>query len=102
MTDNTAPKKLSQGEQILNYLKSGHSLTTLDALNFFGCFRLASRISELRAEGHPIVSEMIKTHNTKKNVARYRLANVQTQTSIEMVVETGAIVHEKEKRGGQS
>lgn len=59
-------------------------MTSLDALSFFGCFRLASRISELRQEGHPIVSDMVKTPNSKKRVARYRLADVQTQTSIEM------------------
>lgn len=87
MTDNAQPKKLSQGEQILQYLKGGHTLTTLEALNYFNCFRLASRISDLRREGHPIVSDMIKTSSSKKRVARYRLANVHAQTSIEMTPE---------------
>lgn len=77
-------KKLTQAEQILNYMKTGHTITTLEALHFFSCFRLASRISELRSEGHPIVTDMIKTQNSGKMVARYRLANVNAQTSIEM------------------
>jgi len=83
-TPTNQPVKLSQAEQILIYLKAGNTLTTLDALAFFNCFRLASRISELRSEGHPIVSDMITTTNSKKKVARYRLANVHAQTSLEM------------------
>jgi helix-turn-helix protein len=83
-TQAKQPAKLSQAEQILNYLKSGHTLTTLDALAFFNCFRLASRISELRSEGHPIISDMITTSSSKKKVARYRLSNIQAQTSLEM------------------
>lgn len=83
-TDNRTGKKLTQAEQILNYMKTGHTITTLEALNFFRCFRLASRISELRAEGHPIVTDMISTQHSGKMVARYRLANVHAQTSIDL------------------
>jgi len=38
----------SQEKQILNYLQNGNKLTAIDALNRFNCFRLASRINNLR------------------------------------------------------
>jgi len=38
----------NQAQRILNYMKSGHSITPLFALSRFGSFRLASRISEIR------------------------------------------------------
>jgi hypothetical protein len=41
-------------------------------LHEFGCFRLASRVLELRQMGHPIVVEKVKTP-TGKHVARYRM-----------------------------
>jgi len=39
---------MSQETQILTHLAQGHSITPLEALNKFGCFRLASRINSLR------------------------------------------------------
>ena len=44
----------SQKDLILKALKSGHRVTPIDALNRYGCFRLAARIAELRAAGHDI------------------------------------------------
>jgi len=58
----------SQNDQILAYLKSGKSITPIDALNEFGCFRLAARIYELRASGHRIEKEM---EGEEKRYARY-------------------------------
>lgn len=49
----------------------GHSITPLDALDMFGCFRLSGRIYELKAEGHNIKMEMV-TQNGKK-FASYKL-----------------------------
>lgn len=46
----------SQNEQILNYLQKGKSLTAMDALRLFGCFRLAARIRNLKDDGKKIVS----------------------------------------------
>lgn len=55
----------SQAKAILDYLASGGSLTAIDALTRFGCFRLAARIHELRKAGHAI-EEMTKEHNGKR------------------------------------
>lgn len=63
---------MSQGEAILGYLRTGAEITPLDALQRFGCFRLAARINELRKDGHPIATRMQKT-TTGKDIAAYRL-----------------------------
>ena len=51
---------MSQNKQIADYLNKGKKLTTLDALSKFGCFRLASRINDLRNEGLNIATKIIK------------------------------------------
>ena len=38
----------SQNKRIFAYLMEGHRITSLEALNLFGCMRLASRISDIR------------------------------------------------------
>ena len=62
----------SQNKRILDYLKKGNRLTSLEALTRFGCMRLASRISDIR-KNHPdinIVVDRIETAS-KKKVAQY-------------------------------
>ena len=63
---------MSQNKQIADYLNKGKKLTTLDALNKFGCFRLASRINDLRNDGMKISTKIIKLEN-KKQIAQYSL-----------------------------
>jgi len=63
---------MSQNKQIKSYLEKGKKLTTLDALSKFGCFRLASRINDLRNEGMIIVTKTIKLDN-KKQIAQYSI-----------------------------
>lgn len=43
-------KQPSQLDQILAALENGDSLTALDALEDYGCSRLASRITDLKRE----------------------------------------------------
>ena len=61
---------MSQNKQIADYLNKGKKLTPIDALNKFGCFRLAARIADLRNEGMNIVTKTIKLEN-KKKIAQY-------------------------------
>jgi hypothetical protein len=49
--------KTSQTEAILEHLKSGKTITPIEALNLYGSFRLAARISDLRQQGHNIITE---------------------------------------------
>ena len=48
-----------QNKLIFNYMKTGKSITALDALNKFGCFRLARVIGDLKADGYKIDREMV-------------------------------------------
>ena len=61
---------MSQNQQIANYLNKGKKLTPIDALNKFGCFRLAARIADLRNDGMNIKTTIVKLKN-KKQVAQY-------------------------------
>ena len=63
---------MSQNKQIAAYLNKGKKLTTLDALSKFGCFRLASRINDLRNEGMKISTKIIKLENNKQ-IAQYSI-----------------------------
>mgnify|MGYP000044174794 CR=1 FL=1 len=61
----------SQAADILKHLQSGKSITPIDALAKFGCFRLSARIYDLRADGHTIYMERETDERTGKNFARY-------------------------------
>ena len=61
----------SQADLIALYLDSGHELTPIQALELFGCFRLAARIKDLRARGLPI--ETLERESNGKRFAAYRL-----------------------------
>lgn len=63
---------MTQTERILQHLRAGNSLTPLEALQWFGCLRLAARILSLREQGHNVISVPIVLRN-KKRVACYRL-----------------------------
>ena len=63
---------MSQNKQIADYLNKGKKLTPIDALNKFGCFRLAARIADLRNEGMNIVTTNIKLENNKQ-IAQYSI-----------------------------
>lgn len=62
---------ISQNKQIAAHLKRGHKLTALEALQEFGCLRLAARINNLKSQGHPIESRIICVGPDRKRVAQY-------------------------------
>jgi hypothetical protein len=69
----------SQCAQILKWLREGKPLTPLLALDNFGCFRLAARIGNLKAEGHTIHKGMITVttrDGSQSKVSEYRLCGV--------------------------
>ena len=65
----------SQNARIKKHLESGKSLTTLDALHSFNCFRLGARIHNLKGEGMNIQTDMIEimSDGKTKRIARYKL-----------------------------
>lgn len=71
--NDNAKSSASQNAQIKNYLLQGNKLTSLEALNLFGCMRLASRIHDLRNDGLDIHTEKIHTPSGKV-VTQYSIA----------------------------
>jgi hypothetical protein len=63
-------EKQSQNKMILAFMQNGRSITALEALELFGCFRLASRINDIQNQGIDVKSEFITLEN-KKKVKRY-------------------------------
>jgi hypothetical protein len=63
----------SQRAAIARHLKAGRSLTALEALQKFGCLRLAGRIFELKQQGADIHNYRVKVPNGKtwKYVSAY-------------------------------
>lgn len=62
----------SQVSRILAHLKSGKSITPLEALELYKCFRLGARIADIKALGYDVKSEFVTTPSEKK-VKRYHL-----------------------------
>ncbi len=60
-----------QSEMILGHMLEGKSITSLDALNNYGCFRLSARIYDLKKEGYPIKDKFIEVGHQKKHVKVY-------------------------------
>ena len=71
----------TQLEAVSDYLVDGKAITPLEALNLFGCMRLAAIIHILRKEGMPIKTERFG----KAGYARYSLtaANDNTPRTIQ-------------------
>lgn len=63
---------MSQSHAILKHLKSGKTLTPLEALRLYGCMRLAARVHYLKGSGNDIITRQKHLKNGKK-VAEYVL-----------------------------
>lgn len=57
---------MSQKSRILGHLKSGKTLTPLQAFYLFGCLSLSQRVGELRRERNPIIGVVIKLPTGKR------------------------------------
>ena len=63
----------TQRTRIINFLRQGNSITSLEALSLFGSYRLAAHVEVLRNKhGMNITTEM-KEDFTGRRYARYRL-----------------------------
>lgn len=61
---------VKQTEAIKEHLEAGNTITAIEALNKFGCFRLASRIHDLKTEGY-VVEKIMVTGENNKRYAQY-------------------------------
>lgn len=75
---------MSQRDAILAALQRGDRLTQLDALQRFGCSRLAARIAEIKKLGHPVVMRWVS--KGKKTFAEYYLPETCNAVEIDGVI----------------
>ena len=71
---------MTQKQRILNYLKEHKSITQLEAINIFWDWRLSAKIYQLKKEGYPIKTEMIKVKRADGSdayVSKYTLMEVK-------------------------
>lgn len=67
MNDNmNAESSRSQTKRILEYLRDGHSITPLEALRMFSCFRLGARIAEIsEIVGYKLPRKKVQVRNAE-------------------------------------
>ena len=68
-TTTTAATK-TQNAKILNFLRSGQSLTAAQAASMFGVKTVSARVAELRAAGHPVYANVNKAGKTSYRLGR--------------------------------
>lgn len=61
----------TQRKQILEHLKKHGKITSMEAIELFGCTRLSGRIHDLRAEGYTILTEMTEGKTRSGHPCRY-------------------------------
>ena len=67
---------MKQTEKIARHLETYGSITSLEAMQDYGIMRLASRVSELKKDGHNITGHMITVKNRfgeNCSVKQYRM-----------------------------
>jgi hypothetical protein len=74
--------KVSQEKRILDHLLNGRSLTPIDALQQFGCFRLGARIYQLKKIGYNIESKTVETQSGKRVSLYYIPFGANTSTFV--------------------
>lgn len=74
----------NQTQSILEYLKKGNSLTPLDSLHIFGCFRLGARIFDIKKMGFNIKTEMVI--EGKKHFAKYSLETMKIESNGQLLL----------------
>ena len=68
--------ELTQCERILEYIAYHGSISSREAMNELGIYRLASRVNDLKRRGYPITSKMTSGMNRfgeKTNFKVYKL-----------------------------
>jgi len=72
---------MSQVKDIARYLAEHKIITAMEALEEFGCFRLAARIYDIRSKGIDIMAADLKLPNGKR-VTRYMWVNTERNAAL--------------------
>ena len=65
---------MTQETKILNFMLKGNSITPIEALRKFNCWRLSGRIFDLRYQNFPIITTMIT--KGKRTYASYSINEI--------------------------
>ena len=63
--------KTTQCDRVLQHMKDFGSISSIEAITDYGILRLASRIADLKGQGHHIISEMKKGKNRYGETTHY-------------------------------
>lgn len=75
-------KRETQRTKVKKHLESGRSITPMDALEMFGCFRLAAIICNLREEDKMNIETELVTNRYGTKYAKYILVKSSVNQSI--------------------
>lgn len=67
----------SKEQQILNHLKQGKTISPIEALEQYGCFRLSAAIYRLKTKGYDITTHNERNSSGTGTHARYELKEWQ-------------------------
>ena len=70
---------MSQTTDIIDFVRENGSITTKQAMDEIGCYRLSARIDEMKKSGIPVERDMITVmnrHGKPCRVARYTIPGV--------------------------
>ena len=70
---------MSQATDVIEYIRDNGSITTKQAMEDLGCYRLSGRIYDIKAIGIEVEKEMITVQNRNGKdcrVARYTIPNL--------------------------
>ncbi len=66
----------TQVSHVLSHLKQGRSITQVDAIRLFKCYRLSAIIKRLRNQGYEIVTYNERNNSGTGTHARYEFKGV--------------------------
>ena len=76
--------KMTQCDRILRHMRDYGAIDPMTSIKEYGCMRLASRIADLKDQGHDIVSERTNGKNRygeQTSYCVYRLRNKEVNTN---------------------
>lgn len=79
ITEKEAKSKPSHIELISEHLIKYGSISSIEAIEQFGCTRLSARIADLRKRGWPITSEMATTKNRYGHTTNYAVYRMEAK-----------------------
>lgn len=77
----------TQEKRVLDFIEQNGSITLLQAIKSIGVLSLSSRISSLRKQGYPIVSEMVEVKNKYEETCRVKRYYFDTENKEERTSE---------------